>query len=53
VLEVHDVVVRYGSIEALHGISFEIQQGEIVTLLGANGAGKSTTLRMLSDFGRR
>jgi len=50
VLEVHDVVVRYGSIEALHGISFEIQQGEIVTLLGANGAGKSTTLRMLSGL---
>ena len=49
-LEVHDVVVRYGSIEALHGISFEIQQGEIVTLLGANGAGKSTTLRMLSGL---
>jgi branched-chain amino acid transport system ATP-binding protein len=50
VLEVHDVVVRYGSIEALHGISFDIQQGEIVTLLGANGAGKSTTLRMLSGL---
>lgn len=49
-LEVHDVVVRYGSIEALHGISFDIQQGEIVTLLGANGAGKSTTLRMLSGL---
>jgi branched-chain amino acid transport system ATP-binding protein len=50
VLEVHDVVVRYGSIEALHGISFSIEQGEIVTLLGANGAGKSTTLRMLSGL---
>jgi branched-chain amino acid transport system ATP-binding protein len=50
VLEVHDVVVRYGSIEALHGISFDVQQGEIVTLLGANGAGKSTTLRMLSGL---
>jgi branched-chain amino acid transport system ATP-binding protein len=49
-LEVHDVVVRYGSIEALHGISFSIEQGEIVTLLGANGAGKSTTLRMLSGL---
>jgi branched-chain amino acid transport system ATP-binding protein len=50
VLEVHDVVVRYGSIEALHGISFNIEVGEIVTLLGANGAGKSTTLRMLSGL---
>jgi branched-chain amino acid transport system ATP-binding protein len=50
VLEVNDVVVRYGSIEALHGISFSIEQGEIVTLLGANGAGKSTTLRMLSGL---
>jgi branched-chain amino acid transport system ATP-binding protein len=50
VLEVHDVVVRYGSIEALHGISFNVEQGEIVTLLGANGAGKSTTLRMLSGL---
>jgi branched-chain amino acid transport system ATP-binding protein len=50
VLEVRDVVVRYGSIEALHGISFDVQQGEIVTLLGANGAGKSTTLRMLSGL---
>ena len=49
-LEVKDVVVRYGSIEALHGISFSIEQGEIVTLLGANGAGKSTTLRMLSGL---
>ena len=50
VLDVHDAVVRYGSIEALHGISFSIEQGEIVTLLGANGAGKSTTLRMLSGL---
>jgi branched-chain amino acid transport system ATP-binding protein len=50
VLEVHDVVVRYGSIEALHGITFNVEQGEIVTLLGANGAGKSTTLRMLSGL---
>ncbi|MGD0852841.1 MAG: ABC transporter ATP-binding protein [Acidimicrobiales bacterium] len=49
-LEVHDVVVRYGSIEALHGITFNVEAGEIVTLLGANGAGKSTTLRMLSGL---
>lgn len=49
-LHVNDAVVRYGVIEALHGISFNIEQGEIVTLLGANGAGKSTTLRMLSGL---
>ena len=49
-LEVHDAVVRYGAITALHGVSFEVNQGEIVTLLGANGAGKSTTLRMLSGL---
>jgi branched-chain amino acid transport system ATP-binding protein len=50
VLEVNQAVVRYGVIEALHGVSFDVQQGEIVTLLGANGAGKSTTLRMLSGL---
>ncbi|HEY5265754.1 MAG TPA: ABC transporter ATP-binding protein [Acidimicrobiales bacterium] len=49
-LEVKDAVVRYGSITALHGISFNVEQGEIVALLGANGAGKSTTLRMLSGL---
>jgi branched-chain amino acid transport system ATP-binding protein len=49
-LEVHDAVVRYGAITALHGISFQVNQGEIVTLLGANGAGKTTTLRMLSGL---
>lgn len=49
-LSVKDAVARYGAIEALHGISFEVKQGEVVTLLGANGAGKSTTLRMLSGL---
>ena len=49
-LEVKDAVVRYGAITALHGISFSVERGEIVTLLGANGAGKSTTLRMLSGL---
>src|SRR5665213_3141739 len=49
-LEVKDAVVRYGAITALHGISFNVDKGEIVTLLGANGAGKSTTLRMLSGL---
>jgi branched-chain amino acid transport system ATP-binding protein len=49
-LQVTDAVVRYGAITALHGISFNVEQGEIVTLLGANGAGKTTTLRMLSGL---
>jgi len=49
-LEVKDAVVRYGAITAIHGVSFEVNQGEIVTLLGANGAGKTTTLRMLSGL---
>jgi len=43
-LEVEDLHVRYGNIEALHGITFQVREGEIVALLGANGAGKSTTL---------
>ena len=40
-LEVKDLKVSYGNIEALHGISFTIDRGEIVTLIGANGAGKT------------
>lgn len=47
-LEVRNLVVSYGAIEALHGIDLELQQGEIVSLLGANGAGKSTALRAIS-----
>lgn len=49
-LQVKDLRVGYDGIEALHGISFEVNQGEIVTLIGANGAGKSTTLRALSGL---
>jgi branched-chain amino acid transport system ATP-binding protein len=47
-LEVKDLQVSYGNIEALHGISFSVDEGEIVTLIGANGAGKSTTLMTIS-----
>jgi branched-chain amino acid transport system ATP-binding protein len=49
-LQVDDAVVRYGAITALHGITFNVDEGEIVTLLGANGAGKTTALRMLSGL---
>jgi branched-chain amino acid transport system ATP-binding protein len=49
-LEVKDLNVYYGAIYALHGISFNIEEGEIVTLIGANGAGKSTTLRTVSGL---
>jgi branched-chain amino acid transport system ATP-binding protein len=49
-LEVRDLHVNYGAISALHGVSLEVKQGEIVTLIGANGAGKSTTLRTISGL---
>ena len=48
ILEVQDVHTYYGSIEALKGISINVREGEIVTLIGANGAGKSTTLRSIN-----
>jgi branched-chain amino acid transport system ATP-binding protein len=47
-LEVKDLHVSYGAIRALHGVSFHVDEGEVVTLIGANGAGKSTTLRTIS-----
>ena len=49
-LEVSGLKVKYGSIEVLHGIDLSVREGEIVTLLGANGAGKSTTLLALSGL---
>ena len=49
-LQLQDLSVRYGSVQALHGINVEVRQGELVTLLGSNGAGKSTTLRAISGL---
>jgi branched-chain amino acid transport system ATP-binding protein len=50
ILELEDVHTYYGSIHALKGISLDVREGEIVTLLGANGAGKSTTLRSINGL---
>jgi len=49
-LSVQDLVVSYGNIRAVQGISFDVREGEIVTLIGANGAGKSSTLRAISGI---
>lgn len=51
-LVIDNLVTHYGPVEALKGVSLEVQQGEIVTLIGANGAGKSTTLRTISGLVR-
>jgi len=50
ILEVEDIHTYYGTIQALKGISIEVREGEIVTLIGANGAGKSTTLRTINGL---
>ncbi|MBQ7584189.1 MAG: ATP-binding cassette domain-containing protein, partial [Lachnospiraceae bacterium] len=50
VLQIKDLEVSYGGIEAVRGISFDVRAGEIVTLIGANGAGKSSTLRTISGL---
>jgi len=47
-LKLEDIVLTYGKIEALHGISIEVSQGEVVSLIGANGAGKTSTMRAVS-----
>jgi branched-chain amino acid transport system ATP-binding protein len=52
VLELRDVHIYYGAIHAVKGISLEVGEGEIVTLIGANGAGKSTTLRAINGLNR-
>jgi len=49
-LEVRDLVVRYGQVEALHGVSLRVERGEIVALIGSNGAGKTTALRAISGM---
>lgn len=51
-LELSDVVIHYGRIQAVHGISLRVDAGELVTLLGANGAGKSTTMRGISGLNK-
>jgi branched-chain amino acid transport system ATP-binding protein len=52
ILELQDVHTYYGSIQALKGITIDVHEGEIVTLIGANGAGKSTTLRSINGLNR-
>lgn len=49
-LEVKNLVVSYGAIKALKGISFNVEQGEVITLIGSNGAGKTTTLHSISNL---
>jgi len=49
-LELHDIVATYGKVQALAGLSLHVEEGEIVALLGANGAGKSSTLRTISGL---
>jgi len=51
-LEINDLIVLYGEIEALRGISLNVDAGQVVTLLGSNGAGKSTTLRAISGLAK-
>src|SRR5450631_4772154 len=51
-LSLDGLTVRYGEIEALHGLTLSVEAGEVVTLLGANGAGKSTTLRAISGLAK-
>ncbi len=52
ILEIRDLVVSYGGIEAVKGISLDVPEGKIVTLIGANGAGKSTTLKAIAGLVR-
>ena len=49
-LEIKNLYVKYGNVEVLHGINIAVDEGEVVTILGANGAGKSTTLLAISGL---
>ena len=49
-LQVEDIHTFYGAIEALRGVSLMVEEGEVVTIIGSNGAGKSTTLRSISGL---
>jgi len=49
-LELKNISVSYGRIEAIHDMSFSVEEGEIVSLIGANGAGKSTTMKAISGL---
>lgn len=49
-LEIRDLVVNYGAINAIKGISFDVEQGEVIALIGANGAGKTTTLHTITGL---
>ena len=51
-LELRNTAVNYGKVEATRDISIKVPEGDVVTLIGANGAGKSTTLRMISGLVR-
>ena len=50
ILEIRDLVVSYGGIEAVKGINMDVEEGQIITLIGANGAGKSTTLKTIAEI---
>ena len=49
-LEIKDIEVYYGMIQAIKGISFEVNEGEVIALIGANGAGKTTTLHTITGL---